>query len=404
VKNQYLLPIVILCLSECSFAQSSYKKPSIQVFDSIRLIIPEKSIEYSDFIIRVDKDGFFVYDQTAGKTYTFNSSGKITSEIVVHRYNDRGNPLSGASFTESGNRQFFLKTHRFYYFVDSLKNSGIISTSYNQLPIARKWGSDPAFEVSVSDNLLIVGVSSCPVELLDGNQKWQDARFYKSPGLFAIYNIRNFLNSKIQSSQYQDSIEISKLIGVRSYVYQEEKYLPHLDNHFWYYDDDRNLIVFSEEANHEIRFIDLMGKTVAHFGEKGKFIDNEKVITLSELSGSRPEISRQMETARILGPSYLKIFHDHQYLYRIYKTPINQTLVSSEKQFETFQDRQGLEKKRDQFLQVYELSGKHQCVADFQIPSSLEIINIVDGTIYANPTVDKENRTLKIFLYKISSQ
>ncbi|MBW6492898.1 MAG: hypothetical protein K0B15_17070 [Lentimicrobium sp.] len=380
------------------------KDRCILPFDSIILSIPEKSIEYSDFIIRIDKDGFFIYDQIVGKAYSFDLDGIITSTTPVHRYNDRGNPLSGASFSKTGNSLFFLKTHRFYYFMDSLQNSGIISTSFNQLPIARKWGSDPAFQVSVSDNLLIVGVSSCPVDLLDGNQKWLDARFYKSPGLFAIYDIRSILNSKNQPSPFQDSIAISNLIGARSDVYKKERYLPHLDNLFWYYDCNKKLIIYSEETSHQIRVLDLMGKTVAEFGEKGKFIENEKIITLSQLNGSRPEISRQMESARILGPSYLKIFHDHQYLYRIYKAPVKQTLVISEKQFESFQGRQDLDKTREQYLQIYNVSGKYKCVADFQIPSSLEIINIVDGTIYSKPIVDKETRTLKILLYITSIQ
>lgn len=88
-------------------------------------------------------------------------------------------------------------------------------------------------------------------------------------------------------------------------------------------------------------------------------------------------------------------------MYRIYKAPLKDEYITSDKVFESFESRRMLDTKREKFLQIYSLSGQNDCIADFQIPLTLSVLYISDYVIYANKTIDKMNKEVKIYKYKI---
>ncbi len=393
-KRFLVFLIALTCILNYCIGQSK-----VVLSDSISLKIPENNIDYSDYIFSFDDDAIHLYDYITGKSYSFHYNGEFIYSNRIYPYNNRNDALSGASFYANNDKEFYLKTHRLQYFNDSLISTGRIETTFDTVRFLRRHNSNPPFEVSLQDSILIVSVSSCPNDLWVSDNKWSEVRFYQSPGLFAIYDISEFLKA-----QNSDILNPSSLIGVRSKVYTEIKFLPHIDFISWFFDSKKRQIVYCEEADYHINVIDLKGSVIKSFGERGKFVQDRKVVSIPQLTGTRPERSKQMETARLKGPSYQALFHDNNFVYRIYKAPLKDEYITSDSVFESFDSRRVLDSKREKYLQIYSLSGKNNCIADFQLPLSLSVLNIRDDIVYANKTIDKMNKEVKIYKYKVVLQ
>jgi len=395
-----------------AYLQQSYTKNEVLTkniellkIDSCTLFNSEFNSEYSSFFVEVDHEFITLFDYSSCYLYKYDLDGKFLAKIFIHKFSDNS-PLLVESFQTSNNFLFFLKTIRLYYYdYKGYKNSGKLNVNVDDGLINKKWGANPQFFADLENKIFILPISVIPEDLIGNEQRWVMTDYYKSPGLFAIYDISGLLNSEVKAISDTSSISIQRVIGLRDHIYWETEFLPHMDNLNWSYDSKSMSIYYAESATYLINQCAISGNMIRSFGMPGGWLEsNDSIVTLNNLKETRPEISIQLNEAKLNSLMYENVYCDNETLYRLYSNPSKDTTKGIIDQRERLNAQDELINNRKRYLQVYNIKNDFNLVQDIPLPPKFKIITIINGVIYANPFFDTSKKEFKIYKYIFSSK